>query len=86
MASQIGQRHETDCEVRNEGAKKIELRYKVCVKFKSKIEGRQNYRKNGLLGFVLALQENILMCCCSSSLDSPGLGPSSFAPIAELNI
>ena len=42
MASQIGQKHETDCEVRNEGAKKIELRYKVCVKFKSKIEGRQN--------------------------------------------
>ena len=58
----------------------------MCVKFKSKIEGRQNYRKNGLLGFVLALQESILMCCCSSSLDSPGLGPSSFAPIAELNI
>ena len=27
----------------------------MCVKFKSKIEGRRNYRKNGLLGFLLAL-------------------------------
>ena len=86
-----------DCEVNNEGGKRVvaKLRCKVCLKFKAKITGRRNYSDKWVIGADSVRSSNIkdhartdqhahaMLLLKKEHAVSTGLGPSSYAPIAK---
>ena len=83
-----------DCEVNNEGGKRVvaKLRCKVCLKFKAKITGRRNYSDKWVMGADSVRSSNIkdhartdqhahaMLLLKKEHAVSAGLGPSSYAP------
>ena len=87
-------RYWLDCEVNNEGGKRVvaKLRCKVCLKFKAKITGRRNYSDKWVMGADSVRSSNIkdhartdqhahaMLLLKKEHAVSAGLGPSSYAP------
>ena len=85
MASRIGQKH----------FQLLKLRYKVSVNSSQRLKAGETIAINGSLGFVHTntikdhthtdQHTHAMLLLEKETLDSAGLGPSSYAPIAELS-
>ena len=86
-----------DCVVEREGAKNVvtELKCKVCTEFADKIRGRKNFSEKWIAGADSVRGSNVcnhtrndqhthaIALLKKQRAQSAGLGPSSYAPIAQ---
>ena len=86
-----------DCDTKKEGAKKVvtKLKCKVCAEFVEKIKGRKNFSNRCIVGAYSVRISNVrdhtksdqhshaMALLKKQRSQSAGLGPSTYAPIAE---